>query len=167
MALGHDLSGLAARAAEVIAAARSAAWRITTAESCTGGLIAASLTEVAGSSDVFEVGRVTYSNAAKSDLLDVPENLLTVYGAVSAQVAQAMAVGALERAEADLALSATGIAGPGGGTAEKPVGLVYIAMAVRDGETRVERLDLNGDRSAIRRETVSRAFDLALGTLQP
>ncbi len=115
--------------------AREAGLMIATAESCTGGLVAAALTSVAGSSLVFERGFVTYSNEAKEELLGVPRDLIEAHGAVSEQVARAMAEGALARSRADLTVSITGIAGPGGGTPEKPVGLVHFASAARDGET--------------------------------
>ena len=116
------------QAEAILAAARARGLKIATAESCTGGLIAGLLTEIAGSSDVFERGFVTYSNQAKMDLLGVPEELLRAHGAVSAEVAQAMADGAVRNARADIAVAVTGIAGPGGGSAEKPVGLVFIAV---------------------------------------
>jgi nicotinamide-nucleotide amidase len=107
--------------------------KLATAESCTGGLLAALLTEIAGSSDVVERGFVTYSNAAKHEMLGVPETSLAEHGAVSAPVARAMAEGALAHSGADVAVAVTGIAGPGGGTAEKPVGLVHFAAARRGG----------------------------------
>jgi len=107
--------------------------KITTAESCTGGLAAATLTEIPGSSDVVERGFVTYSNAAKETMLGVPASVLERFGAVSRQTAEAMAKGALAHSPADLAVSVTGIAGPGGGTAAKPVGLVHFAAASRGG----------------------------------
>src|SRR6476661_6705671 len=107
--------------------------KITTAESCTGGLAAATLTEIPGSSDVVERGFVTYSNAAKETMLGVPASVLERFGAVSCQTAEAMAKGALAHSAADLAVSVTGIAGPGGGTAAKPVGLVHFAAASRGG----------------------------------
>jgi nicotinamide-nucleotide amidase len=107
--------------------------KIATAESCTGGLVAALLTEIAGSSDVVERGLVTYSNAAKHELLGVPEAMLATHGAVSEPVARAMAEGALARSHADVAVSITGVAGPGGGSASKPVGLVHLAAARRGG----------------------------------
>ena len=115
--------------------AREAGLKIATAESCTGGLVAAALTHVAGASLVFERGFVTYSNEAKTEMLGVPAGLIKAHGAVSEQVARTMAEGALARSRADLTVSVTGIAGPGGGTREKPVGLVHFASAARDGET--------------------------------
>ena len=120
---------LLARAEKLLANARAKGLKIATAESCTGGLIAGLLTEIAGSSDVFERGFVTYSNEAKQELLEVPHELLARYGAVSAEVARAMALGALKHAHADMAVAVTGVAGPTGGTTEKPVGLVYLAAA--------------------------------------
>lgn len=113
----------------ILAAARAQGKRIATAESCTGGMIAATLTDIAGSSDVFECGFVTYSNASKTTLLGVDAAILKAHGAVSAEMARAMAEGALARSGAQLALSVTGIAGPGGGSAEKPVGLVWFGLA--------------------------------------
>ena len=107
--------------------------KLATAESCTGGLLAALLTEIAGSSDVVERGFVTYSNAAKHEMLGVPETMLAEHGAVSAPVARAMAEGALAHSAADVAVAVTGVAGPGGGTAVKPVGLVHFAAARRGG----------------------------------
>jgi nicotinamide-nucleotide amidase len=108
---------------------------IATAESCTGGLVAAALTDVPGSSAVFDRGFVTYSNAAKQQMLGVPAATLKQYGAVSRQTAEAMAAGALARSKVDLAVSITGIAGPDGGTPDKPVGLVHFAVAARDGSS--------------------------------
>ncbi len=115
--------------------AREGGLMIATAESCTGGLVAAALTSVAGSSLVFERGFVTYSNRAKMEMLGVPGELIEAHGAVSEQVARAMAEGALAHSRADLSVAITGIAGPTGGTPEKPVGLVHFASAARDGET--------------------------------
>lgn len=132
--------------------------RIATAESCTGGLVAATLTAIPGSSDVFERGWVTYSNAAKSENLGVPPALIAEKGAVSAEVAEAMARGVLHRAQADVAVSVTGVAGPGGGSAEKPVGLVYIGLARKDGWSQVERCEFAGDRDAVRHQSVARAL---------
>jgi nicotinamide-nucleotide amidase len=132
--------------------------KIATAESCTGGLIAATLTAIPGSSDVFERGWVTYSNAAKSENLGVPPDLIAEKGAVSSEVAEAMARGVLRRAQADVAVSVTGIAGPGGGSAEKPVGLVYIGLARKDGWSQVERCEFPGTRDDVRRHAVARAL---------
>lgn len=112
---------------------RARGLRIATAESCTGGLVAAALTDIAGSSDVLECGFVVYSNAAKQTMLDVPAATLAGHGAVSRETALAMAAGALSHSPADLAVAITGIAGPGGGSTDKPVGLVYFAAASRDG----------------------------------
>jgi nicotinamide-nucleotide amidase len=155
-------SELMATARVVLDVARAASLKVTTAESCTGGLIAASLTEIAGSSDVFERGFVTYSNQSKTELLGVPADLITQSGAVSEAVARAMAEGALAHARADIAVAVTGIAGPGGGTADKPVGLVFIGAAKRSNPTIVERHVLPGDRAEIRRATVQRALELLL-----
>lgn len=132
--------------------------KIATAESCTGGLVAASLTAIAGSSDVFERGWVTYSNEAKSESLGVPMELIAEKGAVSSEVAEAMARGALRRARADVAVSITGIAGPGGGSLEKPVGLVFIGLARKDGWSQVERCVFPGGRDSVRAHTVSRTL---------
>src|SRR6185369_3356279 len=124
---------LVARATELLDLCRSKRLKIAAAESCTGGLVAATLTEIAGSSDVFERGFVTYSNEAKQAMLGVPEATLASHGAVSRETAEAMAKGALAHAPADLAVSITGIAGPGGAVPGKPVGLVHFAAASRRG----------------------------------
>jgi nicotinamide-nucleotide amidase len=137
---------------------RGLGWKIATAESCTGGLIGATLTAIAGSSDVYDRGWVTYSNEAKREQLGVPSMVLEVRGAVSAEVAEAMAKGALHRSQAHVAVSVTGIAGPGGGSPEKPVGLVYIGLARKDGWSQVERCEFTGDRDAVRAQTVARAL---------
>ena len=135
---------------------------IATAESCTGGLIAAACTAVAGSSDWFERGFVSYSNQAKTDLLGVPEALLRTHGAVSEPVALAMAEGALQRAPVQRALAVTGIAGPGGAVPGKPVGTVWLALAVRTARGQrieAERLQLPGDRAAVREQTLRAAIE--------
>ena len=149
------------KARRLLDEARAKKLRIVTAESCTGGLIAGLLTEIPGSSDVVERGFVTYSNEAKEDLLDVPTDIIHAHGAVSQQTARAMAEGALKHSLAQLAVAVTGIAGPGGGTAEKPVGLVYIAALRQGGAVRIKELRL-GDigRGAIRLKTVSEALTL-------
>jgi nicotinamide-nucleotide amidase len=148
-------------AARVLDACRTNGLKVATAESCTGGLVAGALTEIPGSSDVLDRGFVTYSNAAKETMLGVPASILERHGAVSRETADAMAAGALTMSNADLAVAITGIAGPGGGTAEKPVGLVHFAAAARDGR-RVHREKRYGDvgRSAVRREAVAEALAL-------
>jgi len=146
----------------VLAHHRRAGAKLATAESCTGGAIAAALTDIAGSSDVFERGFVTYSNEAKTELLGVPAALIARHGAVSEEVAAAMAAGALAHSHADAAVSVTGIAGPGGGTPTKPVGLVFIGRAHRGGTTSVERHVFAGDRAAVRAASVKRALELLL-----
>ncbi|MBL6454462.1 CinA family protein [Belnapia sp. T6] len=138
---------------------------LTTAESCTGGLIAAALTAIPGSSAVVTRGFVTYSNEAKRDMLGVPWGVLEGCGAVSESVARRMAEGALRASGAGLAVSCTGIAGPGGATPGKPVGLVYIGAARAGGETRVLRRVFPGDRTAVRAATVAEALELARALL--
>ena len=144
----------------VLASCRARGWRLATAESCTGGLVAAALTAVAGSSDVVERGFVTYSNEAKSQLLGVPPETIATHGAVSAETAAAMARGAMVRAPVDLAISVAGVAGPGGGSAAKPVGLVIFGMARRDGVCRTERQVFDGDRAAVRQAALQEALRL-------
>ena len=140
-------------------ALRTRGWKIATAESCTGGLIAAACTAVAGSSDWFERGFVSYSNEAKAELLGVPMALIQAHGAVSAEVARAMADGALAHSHAQLAVAVTGIAGPGGATPGKPVGTVWLALARAGGaRAQAELLTLAGDRAAIREQTVRHAL---------
>lgn len=146
-------------AANVLARCRARGWRVATAESCTGGLVAAALTAVAGSSEVFDRGFVAYSNAAKMELLGVPEATLAAHGAISPETALAMAKGAVARAGVDLAVSVTGVVGPGGGSAEKPVGLVYFGLATK-GSGRTERRTFRGDRSGIRRAATMLALEL-------
>lgn len=152
---------LIAQAAELLAACRARGETLATAESCTGGLVAATLTAIPGSSDVFERGFVTYANAAKSEMLGVPFWLIERHGAVSEDVARAMAGGALTHSHASLAVAVTGIAGPDGGTAEKPVGLVHFAAGRRDEAIRHECVEF-GDlgRAEIRRRSVERALSL-------
>ena len=149
-----------ALAASVLEVCRGRQWRVATAESCTGGLVAAALTAIAGSSGVVERGFITYSNAAKMALLGVPAETITAHGAVSAETAAAMAKGALARAPVDLAVSVTGVAGPGGGTPQKPVGLAYLGLARKGGATRVERRIFPGDRAAIRQAAVALALEM-------
>ena len=140
---------------------------IASAESCTGGLISALFTEIAGSSDVFERGFVTYSNAAKSELLGVPVELITQWGAVSTQVAAAMASGALSHSRADLSISVTGIAGPGGGTSEKPVGLVHLAAALKNRPVIGKTCNFGAiGRSNIREATIEAALELLYRSIE-
>ena len=143
--------------ADALAAIRSRGWRVATAESCTGGLIAAAMTDLPGSSDVFDRGFVTYSNAAKTDLLGVPAAVIEQVGAVSEEVAGLMATGALARSAADVAVAVTGIAGPGGGSVGKPVGLVWFGLAQRTG-LRTWCAVFPGDRTAVRAATVAAAL---------
>jgi nicotinamide-nucleotide amidase len=137
-------------------------WHLATAESCTGGLIIACLTEIPGSSNVVERGYVTYDNRAKAEVLGVPAALFERVGAVSEEVARAMAEGALARAGVELAIAVTGIAGPGGATRTKPVGLVHVAVARHGAPTLHARDIFPGDRAAIRLATVDAALGLAL-----
>jgi len=152
---------LIATAEALLATLRARKLMIATAESCTGGLIAGVLTEIAGSSDVVERGFVTYSNEAKMELIGVPEALLAAHGAVSREVALAMAAGALEHSRADVSVAVTGVAGPGGGSAAKPVGLVHV-VAQRRAQAAVHRECRFGDigRHEIRIATIETAFDM-------
>jgi nicotinamide-nucleotide amidase len=158
-------AALLAQAEKLLADARAKGLRIATAESCTGGLIAGLLTEIPGSSDVFERGFVTYSNESKEESLSVPHDQIVAHGAVSADVARAMVLGALKRAAADIAVSVTGIAGPGGGTAQKPVGLVYLAAA--RGEQIIARECRFGDigRGEVRLKSVETALEMLAALL--
>jgi nicotinamide-nucleotide amidase len=144
---------------------RARGWRLASVESCTGGLIAAACTSVAGSSDWFERGYVTYSNEAKIDSVGVPAPTLAAHGAVSEAVALAMAEGALRQAPVQLAVAVTGIAGPGGGTPDKPVGLVWLAWGTA-GHVRAARLQLAGDRTSVRQQTVHAALERLLEAAQ-
>ncbi len=153
------------RARQILDLCRGEGLHLVTVESCTGGLIAACLTEIAGSSEVFERGFVTYSNEAKQSEVGVPSALLDAHGAVSKPVARAMVEGALALGTAELALATTGIAGPGGGSAEKPVGLVYIAAGRLSSEPVVMRRHFSGGREAVRLATVDAALDLVLTLL--
>ncbi|GAB4536871.1 MAG: CinA family protein [Parvularculaceae bacterium] len=150
-------------ASRALSAARAVGLRIATAESCTGGMIAAALTDVPGASDVFEGGFVTYSNEAKVEMLGAPAEAIEAFGAVSGEVAELMAAGALMRSRAGLAVSVTGVAGPTGGTADKPVGLVWFGLARAGGALRVERrLFGAGSRAFIRAKTVETALRLLI-----
>ena len=145
-------------ATALLAECRARGMMLATAESCTGGLIAGVLTEVAGSSDVLDRGFVTYSNAAKSDMLGVPPELIEANGAVSGPVAASMASGALLHSQAALTVAVTGIAGPGGGSEGKPVGTVWFGLASRGAPPSTERKVFGGDRTAVRQATVEHAL---------
>ncbi len=133
---------------------------LSTAESCTGGLLSALITEIPGSSEVFLSGYVTYCNKSKIETLTVPTYFIEDFGAVSSETAIAMAEGSLLIAHSDFAISITGIAGPDGGTLEKPVGLVFIALAVKNAKTSVYKFQFSGDRSSVRLQTVDTALEL-------
>lgn len=139
---------------------RALGLRVTIAESCTGGLISAYLTEIPGASDVLDRGFVTYSDASKTELLGVAPEIIRQHGAVSEAVVRAMVEGALARSAADVAVGVTGIAGPGGGSREKPVGLVHFAVGKRGGAIRVDRRVFQGDRTGIRLASVALALEL-------
>ena len=157
---------LVSRAREVVEANRRAGRRIAVAESCTGGLVSSALTEIPGSSEVFEVGYVTYSNAAKISQLKVSEEVVETFGAVSVATAWAMARGALAASEADVAVAITGIAGPGGGTPSKPVGTVVFARAEREADPAKivadQKLFQNENRAGVRLQAALCALDLLM-----
>ena len=155
-------SDLAERATRALDACRRLGLKVATVESCTGGLVATALTEIAGSSEVVERGFVTYSNEAKSELVGVPSTLIEAVGAVSEEVARAMAEGGLMRSHADIAVAITGIAGPSGGTPAKPIGLVHIAAARREASIVHERHVFEGNRQGIRIASAIRALDLVV-----
>ena len=153
-------------AAELLELCRRGDIKLATADSCTGGLIIGCLTEIAGSSDVVDRGFVTYSNEAKSELVGVPSMLIALHGAVSEPVARAMAEGALSRSMADVTVAVTGVAGPSGGTADKPVGLVHFACAGRGRPTVAHHEVFPGNRAAIRDATVQTALALVRGLVR-
>ena len=163
----HAIDSVASR---LVHLARQRNWRLSTAESCTGGLVAAALTDIPGASQVFGYGFVTYANDAKERLLHVAPELLATHGAVSAEVATAMAAGALQQSHAQLAVAVTGIAGPDGGSAEKPVGLVHFGVAVQPTRhtpmvLRHAQLHFEGDRTEIREQAAVHALVLMLGEI--
>jgi nicotinamide-nucleotide amidase len=163
MHITHDV-----KAFTIIVNAKKRGLRVATAESCTGGMVSAALTDVPGSSEVFDRGFVTYSNAAKTDLLGVPAAIIAAHGAVSMETAVAMAEGALRHSLADVAVAITGVAGPGGGSAEKPVGLVHFGCARRGAATKhVERRFGPLSRAEIRTRAVEEALDLLLDAVGP
>lgn len=147
-------------ARHLLEACRRSGVRLALAEASTGGLVCASLAAIPGASAVLERAVVPYSNEAKEEWLGVPQALMVAHGAVSAEVARALAEGLLSRSRAEVALGETGVAGPGGGTAAKPVGLVFLAVARRGGGTRVERHVFTGDRAGVQRAAAARACGL-------
>jgi len=155
-------AALTAKAGEVLELCRLHGVMLATAESCTGGLVAAALTAIPGSSSVVERGFVTYSNQAKTEMLGVPAEMIEAHGAVSAQVARVMAEGTLAHSRADISLSITGVAGPDGGTASKPVGTVHIAAAQRGALTLHRACLFPGDRDAVREQAALAAMDLLM-----
>lgn len=157
-----DLAALAHRLGETL---NALGWTVTTAESCTGGWIAKVITDIPGSSRWFSAGFVVYSNGAKRALLDVPADVLTQHGAVSAEVVAAMAENARRRTDAALAVAVSGVAGPGGGTAAKPVGTVWFGWADSRG-TRTEGRRFGGDRERVRRQSVEHALNGLLAATQ-
>ena len=148
-------------AGELVELLKAKGLKITTAESCTGGMVAAAITDVGGSSGVFERGFVTYCNEAKHDMLGVKKKTLKEYGAVSKETVREMAKGAAKAAGADVAVSLSGIAGPGGGSAEKPVGLVYMGVYVK-GHLKSRKFNFEGDREAVRNSAVCAALKLVI-----
>lgn len=158
-------ANLLSQVTKIIDLARKKGLKIVTAESCTGGLIAGAFTAIAGASDVFDRGFVTYSNASKAEILGVDAALIEKFGAVSQEVAREMTLGALRVSGADLAVAVTGIAGPGGGSEDKPVGLVYVAVGGGDG-VEVRRFVFDGGRDEVRREVVEVGVEGVLGWLR-
>ncbi len=159
----HDQPSLEARVGQALTAR---AWTVCAAESCTGGLILHRLTNIAGSSAYVSGGVVTYSNQAKLNLIGVREATLIAHGAVSEQTAAEMVIGVRALFDSDIAVSVTGIAGPGGGTPEKPVGLTYIGLIVRGGDPQVQRFVWSGDREAVKQHSASAALQWMLETMQ-
>ncbi len=158
---------LRALAEQVLRACEARGWMLATAESCTGGMVAAALTDIPGSSSVVERGFVTYSDAAKAECLGVPATLIEAHGAVSEAVARAMAAGALGHSRADLAVAVTGIAGPGGGSEDKPEGLVHVACARRGSATTHARVELGAiGRDGVREASVRHALAMLLAAAE-
>lgn len=153
------MSLLKEKAKEFLDTAKKKGWKLAAAESCTGGLVSATLTDISGAADVLDRGFVTYSNEAKEEMLKVPAAMIAEYGAVSKEVAVAMAEGALQHSNANITVSITGIAGPTGGSDAKPVGLVFIAVASKKG-SKVHQFNFDGDRDAVRHQAAYTALDL-------
>lgn len=153
-------SHLKNKASQIVENLKEQGLKIAFAESCTGGLLSALFTEIPGVSEVLDRSFVTYSNKAKVEMLGVDEDLLLKFGAVSEQVAKAMVIGALSNSDTDVAVSITGVAGPGGGTEEKPVGLVYVGVARKGGIIRVRKFNFSGDRCEVRARTLQDALEM-------
>ena len=153
------------KARELYSVLKQRGLTISTAESCTGGMIGAALTSVSGMSECYGFGAITYANEAKEKLLNVSHTTLERYGAVSDKTAVEMAKGAIALSNADVAVAVTGIAGPGGGSAEKPVGLVYIGIATKDGFAKAYKNNFDGTREEVRKQTVIRALEIAIETI--
>jgi nicotinamide-nucleotide amidase len=160
-----DDKALEQLAVEIVGSMTASSLMLATAESCTGGWVSKLITDISGSSAVLDRGFVTYSNEAKQEMLGVPAEILDAFGAVSAETVTAMALGAIECSRADIAVAISGIAGPGGGSEEKPVGTVFIAWADRS-DARVERAQFDGDRESIRRQAAGRALQGVLESLE-
>lgn len=158
--------GLLKQGTKVLNACKRKELKLATAESCTGGLITSLLTTIAGSSNVLDRGFITYSNESKIECLNVPSSLIKNHGAVSMQVAKAMAEGVLTNSNANLSLSITGVAGPSGGTKQKPVGLVYIGSTLTRNDTIVSKYLFGGDRNAVRLQAVTEALNILSRQLQ-
>ncbi|MCT7375376.1 CinA family protein [Chelativorans salis] len=157
------MSDIEMLAVKVLRTFEERGWMLATAESCTGGMIAAAITDLTGASNVLERGFVTYSNEAKVEMLGVSPETLAAHGAVSAETAREMAAGALAHSRADVVVSVTGVAGPGGGTAEKPVGLVWFGLAMKGQEPRTEKRQFaSSERALVRRDSVATALGLLL-----
>ncbi|WP_404385851.1 CinA family protein [Caenispirillum salinarum] len=161
--LDKSLMDLATAVLDACVVART---HLATAESCTGGLIAGCLTAIAGSSGVMDRGFITYSNEAKTEMLGVPAGMIEAHGAVSEPVAEAMAAGARERAHVGVAVSVTGVAGPGGGSEDKPVGTVWIGLAREGKEAYAKRHHFDGDRTAVRKQSIKAALRMVLEELR-
>lgn len=158
---------IAAAAQRVIAACQAAGLRLAVGESCTGGMITAAITAQQGSSAVFDGGIIAYANEAKEGLLGVPKDTMIEHGSVSAEVAAVMAGAVREQLRADIGLGVTGVAGPGGGTPDKPVGRVYLHLSGPNGTEQARVFDFSGDREAVRTQTVAEALGLVLDALDP
>jgi len=153
------------QAENIISQMRHLGLKLVTAESCTGGLLGALFTEIAGSSDVYERGFITYSNAAKIECLGVDAETINNFGAVSPQTAEAMAIGAIKKSQADISISITGIAGPGGGSLEKPVGLVYIGVCNKNYAFSSHKIHFTGSREMVRLQALEKTLDILNDTI--